>query len=236
MNPTFRVSPGSIPGRPPIDEQRTTTKVAAPITQKQSAPTLFSEATGREAPAIFETNQRSSLVESGNPALSRASVDVAVGSMPLLKMLLTRSDSLSGFSPKRAGEIGATFHKAELAGSLDWKGGLPRALLGRFFAAVELPRAQPDGNKYTAYVFVGEQKTDPNDATEVYITRVGARKDHVRVSVASEGVSDANKTPSFTHRSPAEKVWKEIHGEYPDQSTTIMAKTNWSSFKIDFPE
>jgi hypothetical protein len=58
----------------------------------------------------------------------------------------------------------------------------------------------------------------------------------VRISVTSEGVSDANNTQSFTHRSPAEKVWKEIHGEYPDQSTTIMAKTNWSSFNIDFPE
>ena len=236
---TARVSPGSIAGlRSSIDEQRApAANVAALPGHKPTALTPSSSATGREEPAIFDRAQRSSTVErSRSAARSGDLAEIPAGAKSVMKMLLTRNYSLGGFSPQRSAEIGTAFEKAHLAGSLDWNEGLPRALLGRFFAAVDLPSAQPDGNKYTAYVFVGRDKTDPNDATEVYITRVGARKDHVRLSVASDGASDANSAQTTPRRSPAEQLWKETHGVYPDQSTTIMAKSNWSFFKIDFPD
>lgn len=233
MTITTRVSPASIPSLPTIGEKSgLAAQAAAPLAHSTSIP----EAPSPKA-AVFEGSHSPSLVEqSGNSALLGASVNVPAGAKPLLQMLLTRNHTCAGFSPQRAGEIGAAFEKADRAGSLDWNAGLPGALLGTFFAELELPRAQPDGNKYAAYVYVGPQKTDPNDAIEVYVTRVGARKDYARLSVGSDGESDTNRTQASPRRSPAEQLWKHLHGEYPDQSTTIMAKMNWPHFKIDFPE
>jgi hypothetical protein len=233
-----RIPPGKLPIRPTLDEQRAPT--AAPLNRTQTAPASTPKAIGGGEAAVFESTVRPSIEgKSGNTALSGPTPDVPEGAKSVLQTLLTRNDSQAGFSPQRAAEIGTAFEKANLAGSLEWNVGLPRALLGRFFAAVDLPNAPSDGYTYKAYAFVGRQlqeKVDPNNVTEVYITRVGGRKDYVRLSIASEGASDASSAQASPRRSPAEQLWKETHGRYPHEETTIMQKSNWEYFRLDFPK
>lgn len=234
-----RVSPGSIPVRlPTVVEQPA--PAAAPLETSQTAPASAPEAPGRGQAAVFETAARPSTAErSGRSALPGPSADVPLGGKSVLQTRLTKNDILQrivsppAFSPERAAEIGAAFEKANLAGSLEWKPGVPRALDGIYFAAVNLPSAPSDGYTFKAYAFVGRENSDPNNATEVYVTRVGDKRGYARISLASNDASDAQALP---RRSPAEELWKAVHGHYPDKNTTIMQKMNWEDYKIDFPE
>lgn len=185
--------------------------------------------------------------------VSTARFEAAHPGLPLSALLLQRHDALpvgkalesaraaapSKFSSQRTAEILGALEKSERAGSSGWKPGLPEALEGRFFESVELPRAAPDGNRYTAYVYVGrgvatgEPNLDPNEATTVYVARVGGRKDYVTLDVPLEG---AKAAPAQPRRSLAEEVWKEVHGRYPDDKPTLMQRMNWEYYKLGWPE
>ncbi len=231
--------PLGIAVRSTVDGQGT--PAAAPRINKQTAPApASSEAPRREEAAVFETAVRPSTEgSSGTYVRPEASADVPAGAQSVLQTRLTHSEILKRvvsptvFSPERTAEIGAAFEKANHAGSLEWKPGVPRALNGIFFAAVNLPNAPSDGYTYRAYAFVGEEKSDPNSATEVYVTREGGRRDYARISLAGNDASDAQSLP---RRSPAEELWKARHGHYPDENRTIMDKMNWEYFRLDLPE